>query len=176
MKRILYLATLLGLLATCALAQDLAAVARQQRAQKKNTNVKVITNDDLQSSGQPVSTPSAAPAASDTAKDTKKDEKTGVEADADKRKEFQEKADAIKKEIAQLQREIDVSEREYKLRAAVYYADAGNSLRDPKQWAEQERKYQADMADKKKALDDAKSRLAAVQDDATKAGVGNAVQ
>jgi len=176
-KRVVYLFAMIALLAASfAVAQDLAAVAREQRAQKKGATTKVITNDDLQSPS-PAATPTLAAATpADADKDKAGKDKTAVEADAAKRKEYQEKAADIKKEIDQLQREYTVSEREYKLRAAVYYADAGNSLRDPKLWAEEERKYKAEMADKQKALDDAKQRLADLQEQARKDGVATAAE
>ena len=43
--------------------------------------------------------------------------------------------DATKQEIAILQRELDVAQREGRLRAAAYYADAGTMLREPS-WIE----------------------------------------
>jgi len=177
-KRIVYLVAIVAVLtAGCAVAQDLAAVARDQRQQKKGTTAKVITNDDLQSNGSTAAPrPSLAAAPADADKDKAGKDKTAVEADAAKRKEYQEKVAEIKKELDQLQREYTVSEREYKLRAAVYYADAGNSLRDPKLWAEEERKYKAEMADKQKAIDDAKQRLADVQEQARKDGVSTAAE
>ena len=175
MKRIFYFcaATLSLLIVTFAGAQSLGDLARQQRQAKRPSAAKVVTNDDI----PPVELPSAEPAAA-AEKSGPADDKEGKTAAKpaaeDKSKAaagFQGKADALKNAIAQLEREYTVSEREYKLRAAVYYADAGNSLRDPKKWAEQERQYQAEMADKRKAIDDAKQKLADLQDQARKADV-----
>lgn len=65
-------------------------------------------------------------------------------------------------------------QREYRLRAAAYYADAGNSLRDPKQWAEEDRKYQDDLKTKQDTLADAKQKLSDLQDQGRKAGMPSA--
>ncbi len=66
---------------------------------------------------------------------------------------------------------MDVAQREYKLKVAVYYADVGNNLRDPKKWAEDDRKQRAEIDAKQKALSDAKQKLADLQEQARKAGV-----
>ena len=182
-KRILFLAAISSLLFVCmSPAQTLADVARKQRQDKKQPNAKVYTNDDLQSS-PPANSPAPAAAAASvpagtsaaTSDKTKKDDKTAADEDEAKRKSFKSRADAAKAEIAQIQHDLEIAEREYKLRAAVYYADAGNSLRDPKAWADQDRKYQAERANKQKDLDAAKQKLADIQDEARKAGVANAV-
>jgi hypothetical protein len=170
MKRFFYCcAAIVSLLiVTFAGAQSLGDLARQQRQAKRPSAAKVYTNDEIPS----VAAPSAeATVAAD--KSDKKDGKTEAKPSAeDKGKAaagMQAQADALKKEIAQLEREYTVSEREYKLRAATYYADAGNSLRDPKKWAESERQYQAEMSDKRKAIDTAKQKLTDLQEQARKA-------
>ena len=78
-----------------------------------------------------------------------------------------------KDEIARLQRELDISTREWKLRQAAYYADAGNQLRDPKAWADQERKYNDETSQKQQALADAKQKLDDLQEQARKAGLSS---
>jgi phosphopantetheinyl transferase (holo-ACP synthase) len=75
-----------------------------------------------------------------------------------------------KEDIARLQRELDVAQREFKLQVANYYADAGNSLRDPKAWQDQSKKTQDEIAAKQEAVDKAKQKLADMQEAARKAG------
>ena len=58
-----------------------------------------------------------------------------------------------------------------RLRAAAFYADAGNQLRDEKKWAEDQRKYQSDMEGKQKELEEAKQKLVDLQEEGRKAGV-----
>jgi hypothetical protein len=94
---------------------------------------------------------------------------------ADARKQ---KGEALKKEISEqkqqialLQRELDVAQREGRLRAAAYYADAGTMLRDQAKFAEDSRKQQAEVDAKKQALETGQQRLAELQEEARKAGL-----
>ncbi len=176
MKRIFYfcVASSFLLIVTLAGAQSLGDVARQQRQAKRPSTAKVYTNDDIPMVAQPSPAPPAAtaPDKSDKdAKDQKAEDKPATDTKAKAAAAMQAQADGLKKEIAQLEREYSVSEREYKLRAATYYADAGNSLRDPKKWAESDRQYQAEMADKRKGIDAAKQKLADLQEQARKADI-----
>ena len=70
-----------------------------------------------------------------------------------------------------MSRELDVLQREYQLRAAAMYADAGNRLRNEGDWDKQDAQYKQQIADKQKALDDAKQKLEDMLEDARKAGV-----
>ena len=63
-------------------------------------------------------------------------------------------------------------EREHKLRQAVFYADAGTRVRDERMWFDQERKYQADLSTKQKALAAERNKLDDLKEGARKAGVG----
>jgi hypothetical protein len=85
--------------------------------------------------------------------------------------DWKSKIDDQKKEISQVERELNVLQREAQINAAVYYADAGTQLRDPKRYADEQRQRQADIDSKQKELDDAKQKLADLQDEARKAGV-----
>jgi hypothetical protein len=68
-------------------------------------------------------------------------------------------------------RELDVANREYRLRAASFYADAGNRLRNSGAWDKEDAQYKDQLAAKQKALDDAKKSLEDTQEEARKAGV-----
>lgn len=86
-------------------------------------------------------------------------------------KQWQGKITSQKDSIDLASRELDVLQREYQLRAAEMYADAGNRLRNSTQWDKQEAQYKQQIADKRKALEDAKQKLTDLQEDARKAGV-----
>ncbi len=72
-------------------------------------------------------------------------------------------------------RELDVLQREYQIRAAAMYADAGNRMRNSADWDKQDAQYKQQIADKQKALDDAKQKLDDLQESARKAGVPSSV-
>lgn len=167
MKRILCLlmgtGVLAGMLALSATAQSLGDLAREARKSKKPSSLatKVYTNDDL-----PAATtigvqgaPAATGAAADTGKATKKSEEVSADERKKKEDEWRAKFADQKKNISQLERELDVLQREYKLRAAAYYGDAGNQLRDPKKWTQEEAKFRDDIANKQKELQAAKDKL-----------------
>lgn len=171
MKRTLYVvaAALLfaSLMVTCAGAlQSLGEVARQQRESKRPSAAKVYTNDDIAPSPQ-ASAPAAPAAKTDQPEEVappKAEDKAKLAAD------LTSKIDEQKKAVAQLERELDVAQREYRLKVAVYYADAGNSLRDSKKWAEEDRKQKAELEGKQKAVAEAKQKLADLQEQARKSG------
>ena len=86
-------------------------------------------------------------------------------------KSWKDKQSAQKDSIDLANRELDVLQREYQLRAAAMYADAGNRLRNSGQWDKQESDYKQKIADKQKAVEDAKQKLDDVQEEARNAGV-----
>jgi hypothetical protein len=86
-------------------------------------------------------------------------------------KAWQEKLTAQKEQVTMASRELDVTQREYQLRAAAMYADVGNRLRNSTQWDKEEATYKQQLAEKQKALDDAKQKLEDMKEEALKAGV-----
>jgi hypothetical protein len=110
-------------------------------------------------------------APSSTAKPT--DDKATKEAAT---KQWADKLAAQKQQIDLLARELDVMQREYQIRAAAMYADAGNRLRNSADWDKQDTQYKQQIGDKQKALDDAKQKLEDMQEDARKAGVPASVR
>jgi hypothetical protein len=86
-------------------------------------------------------------------------------------KAWQEKLTAQKDRIDLASRELDVLQREYQLRAAAMYADVGNRLRNELPWDKQDAEYKQKIAEKQKAVDDAKQKLVDMQEEARKAGV-----
>jgi hypothetical protein len=106
----------------------------------------------------------------------KKAENSGVKAGqaAEDRKKavdaWKEKLGAQQAKIDLLARELDVMQRESQIRAAAFYADAGNRLRNSADWDTQDRKYKEQIADKRKAIDEAKTQLSDLQEQARKSG------
>jgi len=90
-------------------------------------------------------------------------------------KQWGDKLSDQKDQISLLSRELDVLQREYQLRAAAMYADAGNRMRNSADWDKQDAQYKQQIADKQKALDDAKQKLDDMQEGARKAGVPSSV-
>ena len=154
-------------------AQDsLGDLARKQRQLKRPSTARVITNDDIAMAAAPA--PVVAAEAKSDKSDKEKSDAAAVPSADDKAKlaaSFKAKADEQKKNIAQLERELDVAQREYRIKVAVYYADVGNNLRDGKKWAEEDRKQRAELDDKQKALAAAKQKLDDIQEQARTAGV-----
>jgi hypothetical protein len=64
-------------------------------------------------------------------------------------------------------------QRESQIRAAAFYADAGNRLRNSAEWDNQDRKYKEQIADKRKSIDEAKTQLSDLQEQARKSGMPN---
>jgi hypothetical protein len=193
--------TLCGLILVCGLAAaaqqqqqpsqqqqqpSLGDIARQYRAQKKpGPPARVLDNDafaavNSSTSTQASDTPEDANKASD---DKKTDIKSGDSKDLakvtpteqQKWDSWKAKLDAQKREVALLQRELDVTDREARVRAANYYADAGAQLRDPAKYAADTSKQQEEIQAKTLLLNAAKQRLADLQDQARKDGVPNSV-
>jgi hypothetical protein len=90
-------------------------------------------------------------------------------------KSWQDKLTAQKDQIDLAGRELDVLQREYQLRAAAMYADAGNRMRNSAEWDKQDADYKQKIADKQKAVEAAKSKLGDMQEEARKDGVPSAM-
>ena len=86
-------------------------------------------------------------------------------------KDWQKKISTQKDQIDLLTRELTVAQKEYQLRAAAFYADAGNRLRSSGAWDQEDTQFKQQIADKQKALDKAKQDLDDMQEQARKAGV-----
>ncbi len=176
MKRIVCFSLGLMLVVGSASAQSLGDAARKHRAQKKSAAARVYTNDDLTAStdynnGAASGLASAQPAeavAKDSAAPTPEDKAKLLAS-------WRARFDDQKKAIALLERELDVTQREYKQQIALYYADAGNRLRDERAWAEQSRKFDSDVAAKQKDLAAARQKLEDMKEEARKAGLPSSI-
>lgn len=102
-----------------------------------------------------------------------KSEEKPVEDEAAKQaalKQWDDKIAKQKDEVSLLTRELDVLQREYQIRAAAMYADAGNRLRNQADWDKLDAQYKQQIADKQKSLDEAKQKVEDLQEEARKAG------
>jgi hypothetical protein len=86
-------------------------------------------------------------------------------------KQWNDRITTQKEQIDLADRELNVTQREYQVRAAAMYGDVGNRLRNSADWDKQDAQYKQQIADKQKALDDARQKLDDMQEDARKAGV-----
>jgi hypothetical protein len=154
---------------------DYARRVRKDPATKAKP--KVFDNDNLPADDKlsvvgPQTTANAAPVPDDKDKDA-----TARSADDDQAKkqavwkDWQGKLTSQKDAIDLAARELDVLQREYQLRAAAMYADAGNRIRNSADWDKQDAEYKQKIADKQKSVDDAKQKLSDMQEEARKAGV-----
>jgi hypothetical protein len=90
--------------------------------------------------------------------------------------DWQTKIKEQKQAVDLAQRELDVAQREYRLRAAVVANDVGYRLRNAAQWDKEEKQYKEQIAAKQKAYDEAKQKLDSLQEDARKAGAPTKVR
>ncbi len=117
---------------------------------------------------------SKAPADSKASADNKAANKPADDEEAKKQalwKGWQGKIAGQKDQVDLASRELDVTQREYQLRAAAIYADAGNRMRNSAAWDKEDADYKQKITEKQKALDDVKQKLTDMQDEAHKAGV-----
>ncbi len=176
MKRIIFLCLGVMLLASTASSQSLGEAARKNRVQKKPAAARVYTNDDL--AATPMFNNGAATTAATSEKSAEDSEAAKAAAPEDREKliaEWRGKLDEQKKAISLLEREVDVMQREYKQQVALFYADAGNQLRNQAAWAEQQRKYEGDITAKQQELASARQKLDDSKEEARKAGVPSSV-
>jgi hypothetical protein len=176
-------------------AQPLGDYARSVRKDKKPATAKQFDNDNLPAEDRlsvvgtqtASNTPGAnndqaQPATIGNANANASDKPGGIkpgESSEDRQKtyaDWKDRLTAQKDKTDLLSRELDVEQREYQLRAAAMYADAGNRLRNSGSWDKEDADYKKKIDEKKKAVDDAKQELDSMQEDARKAGVPSSVR
>lgn len=180
MNRILKIGIVIAaliLLGASASAQSLGDYARTVRKNKPQSdtasrhydNDNLPTNEQLSVVGPEASAP--AKGGQNAAKTEVRDPKA---AEAERKQagdDLQKQIDGQKEKIDALSHELDLDQREYRLRAASFYGDAGNRLRNPAQWDKDDARYKSDIDSKQKAIDAAKQQLADLQEQARKAGI-----
>lgn len=163
---------------------DYARKVRQEKtkaqpANKKFDNDNLPTNDKLSIVGNAAPAPEEGAADADKSAEKAAEKEKGPESAEQRQKAYdgwKQKIADQKEEIDRLGRELDVVQREYRLRAASFYADAGERLRNSAAWDKEDAQYKQQIADKQKALDDAKQHLDDMQEDARKAGVPSSMR
>jgi hypothetical protein len=176
---------------TCTLlAQSLADVARETRNAPHARAKKVVTNDEIPSvdTMNTASAPAkdSTGAADDKAKaETKagtnlKTPESGSAGNAPATKDGdQKKSEAAvndkylqqQEKISLLERELKVSEQEYRQKQLAHLADANARVNNQQQYAEAEKLDEDDIAQKKEKLNAERQKLADMQEDARHAGV-----
>jgi hypothetical protein len=154
---------------------DAARAARKKKGQTEPAS-KHFDNDNLPTTEtlsvvgpEPTATSPADQQA--IAQQAEASKKADAEARQQATNEMQKKLDEQKSKIDQLAHELDLDQREYRLRAVAYYGDAGTRLRDKDTWDKDETNYKTEIESKQKALDDAKAQLGEFQEEARKAGM-----
>ena len=157
---------------TVATASDNSADAKASQSEGAGVVAPVKAPGQNQSAAEGSSATQVKPPSSEGGAPAQDDEATKQAA----AKQWGDKLAAQKDQIDLLGRELDVLQREYQIRAAAMYADAGNRIRNSADWDKQDAQYKQQIADKQKALDDAKQKLDDMQEDARKAGVPASVR
>jgi hypothetical protein len=85
--------------------------------------------------------------------------------------DLKDKLDAQKQKVEALNHELDLTQREYKLRAVAMYSDAGNRLRNASTWDKEDADYKKQIEEKQKAVDAARQELDEMNEQARKAGI-----
>lgn len=199
MKRIVYFWMIAVLAFVIALPlsfaqSSLGDAARANRKEKSSepAPTRVFDNDNLPAQEhinvvgkQPAQEPaslaesSQAKTQDDNATQDKDSKTTKLTADSDQQgddhdkinEQWHKRISDQKDTIKLLERESDVLQREYRLRAAAMYADVGNRLRNSASWDKEEKDYKNRIEAKQKELDLAKRQLGDMQEEARKAGV-----
>lgn len=198
MKKFMPLALMVLASAVCANAQQEAqsspslgdVVRKQHSGAQANSTRKVWTNEDF-----PGDATTPAPASDGTSAASEANPSDNAEtpdASADKAKQdpdkaksttgeqekldasWKEKLDGQKSKIADLKREYDLTERENKVSMTTYYADAGNRLRDQKDFLDKQASSRDKLATLQKQIADEQAKLSDMQDQAHKAGANKA--
>lgn len=154
--------------------ESLGAYARTVRADKKPDTSKHFDNDNLPrtdklsvvGNGDAAAAQDAPASASTSDSAASSDNKPQPSSD-----EFKGQIADAQSKVDLLSRELDVAQKEYQLRAAAFYGDAGNRLRNASSWDKEDAAYKEQIAAKQKDLDDAKHDLADLQEQARKAGM-----
>jgi hypothetical protein len=158
---------------------DYARQAKKDGAPAK-ARPKVFDNDNLPKEDKLSVVGAAAPADANAKTTDDKDAAGKADDDQTKRqsewKGWQDKLSAQKNAIDLSSRELDVLQKEYQLRAAAMYGDAGNRMRNAAEWDKEDADFKQKIADKQKAVDDAKQKLDDMQEEARKAGVPAAMR
>jgi len=164
--------TLLLVSFSVANAQSLGDYARSVRKNKAEPtsasrhfdNDNLPTGQALSVVGPPADAAATAGAQAPAAPDTAATDRQKAADD------WKQRIDKQKEKITELAHEVDLDQRELRLRAAAQTSDPGVTARNV-QFVKDEVQYKSDMDAKQKQLEDARQQLDELQDQAHKAGV-----
>ena len=178
--KLMAIVTLLVLGISGAFAQSLGDVAKANKKNKTETasashhydNDNIPTSDGLSVVGPSTAT-DAKPADTKAADDSSvKKDKAATDAERQKvADEWKEKLDKQKATIDSLSHELDLDQREMRLRAAAVYTDPAVRGRDAADWDKKDTEYKSEIESKQKAIDEARQKFDEIQEEARKAGV-----
>jgi len=169
--------------------QSLADAARKARQEKSGEKPKYVFDDDslprtdtMSDKVAPAGANAAKPdaAATATTADASKGKAAAAAKPDDKKdtqkleEQWRSKIAEQKKKIDTTAKELDLLQREHKLQAAAFYADAGTRLRDDRNWADKERQFKDDETSKQQQLADLKQQLEDMREAGRKAGISAA--
>jgi hypothetical protein len=120
-------------------------------------------------SGRPAKVEGTKPAGDSTKPAEKKEEPAPA-----KQKDWDSwkgKLQKQKEAIALAQRELDVLQRELRIRQATYYSDIGQRMQNSAAWDREDASYREQIDKKQKEVDSAKAKLEDLQEQARRAGV-----
>lgn len=161
---------------------DYARAARKDKAEPSSIshhydNDNLPTNQPLSVVGPPPAAEADAVPEAGDAKSKSSDKAAPVNpaaAAAERQKteeEWKKKIDSQQAKIDSLNHDLDLQQREYRLRVATQYDSQGNRIQNAGQWGKEDAQYRSDAEAKQKALEAARQELNDLQDQAHKAGV-----
>src|SRR5271163_3772628 len=166
LTKLVIIGSLVLLSVGAASAQSLADYAREAKKNKTETssashhydNDNLPTNADLSVVGPPPATDAKKDAGAEdtttaTAPKTPDVDPAAAAADHQAANELAKDMQKQKERIEWLSHDLDLEQREYRLRAAAFYADAGDRLRNSAQWDKDDAQFKSDIASKQQAVD-----------------------
>ncbi len=159
---------------------DYARAVRKDKAEPSSTS-RHYDNDNLPT-GQPLSVvgpppaadANAAPEAGDAKPKSSDQAAAANPADAERQKaaeDWKMKIDEQQKKLDSLNHDLDLEQREYRLRVASQYDSEANRIQNAGQWGKESAQYRTDTEAKQKAIEAAQQELNDIQDQAHKAGI-----
>ncbi len=162
---------------------DYARAVRNTKAEPSSTG-RHYDNDNLPTS-QPLSVVGPPPAADADAEPETGDAKSkpsekaasvdpAAAAAAERQKtddEWKKKIETQQSKIDSLNHDLDLAQREYRLRVATRYDSQGNRIQNAGQWGKEDAQYRSDAETKQQAIDAARHELDDMQEQARKAGI-----
>ncbi|MCL4524572.1 MAG: hypothetical protein M1453_09770 [Acidobacteria bacterium] len=155
--------------------QDVVEAARKAREAKKNLPKAkfVFTNDNIPTTGSPISVVGTSPAPAEPAsKEAAAEAKKEATADEDKKKEeaeWRKKFAEARAKLSAAEKELDLLQRELNLNRQQYYSDPNKTLREEYTRSEVN-KGKADIDAKKSEVERLRNALAALEDELRRAG------